>query len=114
MPRKELVLSEYRGMWLFAMFDLPVNTPAARKAYAGFRRTLITAGFSMLQYSVYARYCASEEAALAHRRFVRRAIPSDGYVRLLAVTDRQFGKMESYVGISRQKTEKPPDQLQLF
>ena len=26
MPRQELVLSGYRGMWLFAMFDLPVTT----------------------------------------------------------------------------------------
>jgi len=68
----------------------------------------------MLQYSVYARYCASEEAAQVHRKRVHTAIPPDGYVRLLTVTDRQFGKMENYIGKMRAKTEKPPTQLQLF
>ena len=65
MPRQEFVLSGYRGMWLFAMFDLPVTTAKARKRYAQFRKVLIEQGFSMLQYSVYARYCASEEMAVA-------------------------------------------------
>jgi CRISPR-associated protein Cas2 len=114
MPRKELILSEYRGMWLFAMFDLPVDSPRARKRYTEFRKTLIKQGFSMLQYSIYARYCASEEASVLHRSVVRRAIPPEGYVRLLLVTDRQFGKMESFVGEIREAAEKPPSQLQLF
>jgi CRISPR-associated protein Cas2 len=101
-------------MWLFAMFDMPVDTKKARKRYAQFRKVLQRDGFSMLQYSVYARYCASEEAAVAHRQHVRAALPPAGYVRLLAVTDRQFGKMESYVGKTREPTEKPPAQLTLF
>ena len=41
MPRRELVLSGYRGMWLFAMFDLPVTTPKARKRYTAFRKLLV-------------------------------------------------------------------------
>ena len=53
-------------MWLFAMFDLPVTTTKARKRYAEFRKVLLEQGFSMLQYSVYARYCASEEMADAY------------------------------------------------
>ena len=52
----------------------------------------------MLQYSVYARYCASEEIADAYRARIRAELPAGGYVRVLAVTDRQFGKMESYIG----------------
>jgi CRISPR-associated protein Cas2 len=114
MPRQEYVLSGYRGMWLFAMFDLPVTTKNARKRYAQFRKLLLEDGFSMLQYSVYARYCASEEMALAHRDRVRCGLPSEGYVRLLAVTDRQFGKMESYFGEKRQSLESAPSQLVLF
>lgn len=101
-------------MWLFAMFDLPVTTKKARKRYAQFRKALLRDGFSMLQYSVYARYCASEETAVAHRHRIRAALPPKGYVRVLAVTDRQFGKMESYIGKSREPTEKPPTQLTLF
>jgi len=101
-------------MWLFAMFDLPVTTPDARKRYAQFRKVLVKDGFSMLQYSVYARYCVSDEKAEVYRARIRAAIPPEGYVRVLAVTDRQFGKMESYVGKSSEPAEKPPDQLVLF
>ena len=96
------------------MFDLPVTTPKARKRYAEFRRLLIGEGFSMLQFSVYARYCADEEMAAAYRGHIRAAIPPEGYVRLLAVTDRQFGKMESFVGEKSRNVEQPPSQLVLF
>ena len=101
-------------MWVFAMFDLPVDTKKARKRYVQFRRALLKDGFSMLQYSVYARYCASQESATAHRQRLRAAIPPEGYVRVLGVTDRQFGKMESYVGKTSKPSEKPPAQLTLF
>lgn len=101
-------------MWLFAMFDLPVTTREARKHYAEFRKLLIGHGFSMLQFSVYARYCADEEMAVAHRSQIRAALPPEGYVRLLAVTDRQFGKMESYIGKSSEPVEKPAEQFLLF
>jgi len=96
------------------MFDLPVSTKKARKRYARFRKVLLADGFSMLQYSVYARYCASGDTAMAHRRRIRAALPPEGYVRLLGVTDRQFGKMENYVGKSSEPAEKPPAQLLLF
>ncbi|MCK6456484.1 MAG: CRISPR-associated endonuclease Cas2 [Phycisphaerae bacterium] len=101
-------------MWLFAMFDLPVKTREQRRRYARFRKVLLADGFSQLQYSVYARYCASEEAATPHREYVRAALPDEGQVRLLAVTDRQFGKMENYVGKLRGPTEEKPIQLMLF
>ncbi|MBN2473374.1 MAG: CRISPR-associated endonuclease Cas2 [Pirellulales bacterium] len=101
-------------MWIFAMFDLPVTTKKARKRYAQFRKLLIEEGFSMMQYSVYARYCAGEDMAHTYRARIRAALPPEGYVRVLAVTDRQFGKMESYVGKSPKPTENAPSQLTLF
>jgi CRISPR-associated protein Cas2 len=101
-------------MWLFAMFDLPVTTRKARKRYAQFRKLLLEQGFSMLQFSVYARFCASEEMAAAYRSRIRAALPPEGYVRVLGVTDRQFGKMESYIGENWRETEAPPSQLALF
>jgi len=106
--------SEYRAMWLFAMFDLPVDTRKARRAYARFRKSLLREGFSMLQYSVYARYCPSEEASEAYRGHVRRCLPDEGQVRLLGVTDRQFGKMDVFFGGKRKPAEDPPAQLMLF
>lgn len=101
-------------MWLFAMFDLPVNTSEDRKVYARFRKGLLERGFSMLQYSVYARHCASEESAGGVRAEVRAMLPAEGQVRLLAVTDRQFAKMEVYFGAKRRATEDPPRQIMLF
>jgi len=114
MPRLELVLSGYKAVWLLTMFDLPVDTRNARKRYAEFRKTLLKQGFSMLQYSVYGRFCASEESAQTHRNRVRAALPPEGYVRLLMVTDHQFAKMESYVGKADREPEKGPLQLALF
>ena len=101
-------------MWLFAMFDLPVKTQAQRRRYAQFRKLLLSDGFCRIQYSVYARYCPSEEAASAHKEMVRSSLPDEGHVRVLSITDRQFGKMENYVGKKRKHTEEPPRQLMLF
>jgi len=101
-------------MWLFAMFDLPVDTAEARKEYTRFRKTLLREGFMMLQFSVYARYFACEEASESHRKRVRAIIPPRGQVRLLSVTDHQFGKMEVFFGKKQESPEKKPEQLLLF
>jgi CRISPR-associated protein Cas2 len=107
-------LSGYRAVWLFAMFDLPVDTKMARREYALFRKRLLEKGFSMLQLSVYARHCASEDSAGAIRKEVRDLLPPRGQVRLLMVTDAQFGKMEVFNGKKREPTEDPPRQIMLF
>ncbi|MCA8989627.1 MAG: CRISPR-associated endonuclease Cas2 [Planctomycetaceae bacterium] len=101
-------------MWLFAMFDLPVKEKKQRKAYARFRNLLLNEGFDQLQYSVYARVCASEQVAGTIQAKLEAQLPPDGHVRLLAVTDRQFGKMQVFYGKNRGKPEGKPSQLQLF
>lgn len=106
--------SEYRAVWLFAMFDLPVDSKEARKRYARFRKSLLRQGFCMLQFSVYARHCATEESSEVIRQGVRSVLPPDGQVRLLGVTERQFGKMEVYYGKTRRRTEEPAPQFMLF
>ena len=106
--------SKYRAMWLVAMFDLPVTTRKARKAYAHFRKTLLERGFTMLQNSVYARYCTSEEASDVRRAHVRRCLPDDGQVRLMAITDIQFGKMGVFYGKKCVPAEPAPSQLTFF
>jgi CRISPR-associated protein Cas2 len=101
-------------MWVFALFDLPVDTKAARKRYTRFRKALLKQGFTMLQYSVYARYAASEESGVILKERVKPEIPPDGQVRLLMVTDHQFGKMEVWFGKKLKPAEDPPMQLTLF
>ena len=114
MGENRFPLSEYRGVWLFVLFDLPVLSKDEKRHYVQFRNALIQDGFTMLQYSVYARYCTSEEAGTVHRKRVRKALPPKGHVRLLSVTDKQFSKMENFVGKTKGNTEEPPDQLILF
>ena len=101
-------------MWLFTMFDLPVTTKKARKRYAAFRKGLAREGFMMLQYSVYARYFSCEQASEPCRKRIAGRVPPGGQVRLLLVTDRQFGKMEVYHGEKQGEAEKPPQQIRLF
>ena len=107
-------LSGYKGMWIFAMFDLPVDDKKKRRDYTRFRTGLIKQGFSMLQYSIYARYFSCREVSESYVRRVRMAVPSEGEVRILQVTDRQFGQMEVYYGKKLREAEKPPPQLLLF
>lgn len=63
MQQQRFELSGYKGMWLFAMFDLPTDTTEDIRNYTRFRKTLLQLGFDMLQFSVYARYCADEDAS---------------------------------------------------
>jgi CRISPR-associated protein Cas2 len=103
-----------QSLWLIAMFDLPVETPVNRRDYTRFRKALLKDGFMMLQFSVYARYLPSEEAADAHRNTIRSVIPPLGQVRLITVTDLQFGKMEVYFGKKPRDPEEIPEQILLF
>ena len=104
----------WRTMWVIAMFDLPTDTPKARRAYARFRKDLLNDGFTMMQYSVYIRHCASIENAKVHAARMGRRVPSAGEVRFLTITDKQFGRIETYVGKSRKPPSNPPAQLELF
>ena len=112
--RAFVVRSAYRPVWLMTMFDLPVDSPQAKRRYTRFRKVLLDAGFMMIQYSVYARYCESEDAAEAKRMVVRAHLPIQGAVRMLSITDRQFGRMEQYLGKTQAGPDEPPGQLLLF
>ena len=101
-------------MWLLAMFDLPVGTKKARRDYRRFRDALIDDGFIMLQYSVYARSCPSEENAKVHFKRVEEALPPGGEVRVLMLTDMQFGRMKIFLAKEPRKPEEPPKQLSFF
>lgn len=101
-------------MWLVAMFDLPVDTQARRRAYTRFRKVLLKDGFTKLQFSVYARYCVSEDASKVHRQKIRDELPEEGEVRVVTLTDHQFGKMEVFFGKKRAPTEEKPLQLEFF
>jgi CRISPR-associated protein Cas2 len=101
-------------MWVLAMFDLPTDTKKARKAYGRFRKFLLEDGFTMMQYSVYARHCASKENAEVHVERIQRHLPPDGEVRIVTITDKQLERMIVFWGKVRKQPEQAPCQLQLF
>jgi CRISPR-associated protein Cas2 len=109
-----MFFSGYRAMWILVMFDLPTDTKESRRDYTLFRKSLITDGFTQMQYSVYARHCPSRENTEVHVSRVQRGLPPDGEVRLLVITDKQFERMQIFWGKIRKPPEPAPCQLELF
>jgi CRISPR-associated protein Cas2 len=101
-------------MWVVVMFDLPVDTKKARRAYTQFRKALLRDGFTKMQFSVYIRHCASKENADVHTSRVQAIVPDDGEVRVITITDKQFERMRIFWGKRRQPPERPAAQLEFF
>lgn len=107
-------LNGYRIMWLFVFFDLPTETKTDKRNASGFRINLLKDGFSMMQYSVYQRHCASSESADVHEKRVQRLLPPMGKVSVLRITDKQFGNIMNFWGRAEVPKPPPPTQLELF
>lgn len=106
--------NQYRIMWLFVFFDLPTTSKQETRAANQFRKTLLKDGFTMFQFSIYLRHCASRENANVHERRVKRSLPKHGKVGILKVTDKQFGMMEIFHGRKEIETPQPVQQLEFF
>lgn len=85
-------------MRVLVMFDLPVQTSEEQKQYRNFRKYLITNGFMMMQESIYCKLALNQGAAGHIMNAVKRNKPKSGLVQMLAVTEKQFSKMEIIVG----------------
>lgn len=107
-------LNQYRCMWVLVFFDLPTETKKERKIAAKFRKELLNDGFTMFQFSIYLRFCASRENAEVHIRRAKMSLPDKGKVGILHITDKQFGMMEVFHGIKKATLESPAQQLELF
>lgn len=101
-------------MWVLVFFDLPTETKKDIKNYSIFRKKLIQDGFTMFQLSIYLRHCASRENAEVHIKRVKSFLPPSGQVGILCVTDKQFGKLELFIGKKETELQTPYQQLELF
>ena len=118
----EYRLNAYHIMWLFVFFDLPDNTKKEIKAATLFRKNLEKDGFSMMQFSVYIRHCASRESLEVHIKRIKSILPESGKVSLLSVTDKQYGDIFNFWGKPKsinkskitQKVIGEPIQLEIF
>ena len=106
--------SQYRIMWVLVFFDLPTETKKDRREATLFRDKLIKDGFTMFQFSIYLRHCASRENATVHINRVKGFLPPKGHVGILCITDKQFGNMELFLAKKEKEIKTPYQQLELF
>lgn len=101
-------------MWVAVMFDLPVVEKAERKAATDFRKSLLDMGFEMAQFSIYMRFCTSQAQIDTYCKRVEEILPEGGKVNILTFTDKQYERIVSYLGKTKQPAKKSPDQFELF
>ena len=107
-------LNAYRIMWVFVFFDLPTETKKNRKDAQHFRNNLLKDGYTMMQFSVYNRHCASKESAEVHLKRVKGLVPEKGQVSILTVTDKQYGNISNFWGKKTKPLKEGPKQLEMF
>ena len=101
-------------MRLFVFFDLPVSKKEQRKIASKFRKELVNEGFVMLQFSVYCRVCRGQDIVDREIRRIQQILPPEGNVRVLQVTDKQYGNMKLLVGTIKKEEIIGAEQLLLF
>ena len=92
-------------MRIIVMFDLPVKSKRQRKEATAFRNFLLKDGYYMVQYSIYVRICNGQDSVQLHKNRIKFAIPSQGAVRLLTITEKQYENIEILLG-KKQKEDK--------
>lgn len=85
-------------MRIIVFFDLPVKTKKQRREATRFRNFLLSDGYFMLQYSVYARVCNGTDAVEKHKARLREHLPDNGSIRALTITERQYESVEIMLG----------------
>ncbi len=95
------------------MFDLPVGTPAERKAATDFRNSLLDLGFEMAQFSVYLRFCRGKEHSTTLSKRIGGCLPGGGKVDILFFTDKQYENILSFRA-NRRERRCNPAQFALF
>ena len=77
-------------------------------------KMLIKDGFTMFQFSIYVRHCASIENAEVHMKRVQVSLPQHGMVGMLCITDKQFANIRLFFGEKPKTPNAPGQQLELF
>ncbi len=102
-------------MRIIVFFDLPVVKKKERKIYSQFRRFLLNDGYDMVQYSVYSRMCNGNDMTNKHLKRLDAALPPNGSVRCLTITEKQYENMKFLVGKPTAKERKiNVEQLSIF
>ena len=101
-------------MWVLVFYDLPTDTKKERKEATLFRNAIMRDGFTMFQFSMYVRHCASMDNAQVHIKRVQALLPEFGNIGILCVTDKQFAEIKVFYCRKESKPNAPGQQLELF
>lgn len=104
----------YDAVWCVVMFDLPVQTKTQRKEASAFRKLLVDAGFSMIQFSVYGKYSPTTNSNMSTERLIKQSLPADGEVRIFHLTDCQWASATRFRSKKTVHNEAAPEQIALF
>lgn len=88
----------YRFMRVMVLYDLPVGSSSEIKEYTRFRKFLIKNGFMMMQESVYTKLALNQTVCANIMDNVKKNKPDNGLVQMLAITEKQYARMEIVVG----------------
>ncbi len=99
-------------MWMIVMFDLPVVEEKERKEATKFRTFLLKQGFSMSQYSVYAKFIGTRDHVDAQVAKIKSKLPHLGKVSMLFFTDKQYSNIINYCN-AKPKKKKESNQMLL-
>ena len=106
--------NEYKIMWVLVFYDLPTETKKDRKIAAKFRKDIMGDGFTMFQFSIYVRHCASMDNAHVHIRRVEAILPEHGHIGIMCITDKQFADIKIFSCRKPKPPNAPGQQLELF
>ena len=110
---------KYKMGWILVTFDLPTLTKRERKAAHDFREWLKDDGYSMIQWSVYARACVTFARQETHLARLKAHVPEEGSVRAIFITRAQWERsyvMHGKPGKPREEedAESMPEQILLW
>lgn len=96
----------YNFMRMIVFFDLPMQTKNEIKIYTRFRKYLIKSGFNMLQFSVYSKIFNNVDSANKYIKILKKNVPSQGQIRIMIVTEKQYADIEIIIGGKSKQEEK--------
>lgn len=80
----------YKYMRVIVMYDLPNNNYQENKEYMKFRKLLIKNGYIMMQFSIYSKCLNVKTKFNLEVNKIKKFIPTQGNIRILAVTEKQY------------------------
>jgi CRISPR-associated protein Cas2 len=101
-------------VWLLVFYDLPVAESADRKVYTRFHKSIRKRGYEMMQFSVYRKFVGTADRSERDLAKLISLCPEKGAVSVLAVTEKQMGRMTTVWNGGKRKENSRPVQLVLF